>query len=1261
MKDYRGNRVAQWLEQSSSGRILQLTFDLDPHAVEGTYSVSVKVKGQRHPVTHTFVVEKYVLPKFSVEVEAPDEVSIALEELSFKVCTKYTFGQSVPGQVEVSVCRDFEPQRYSPSPKVNTPVCHKEVQEVPKDGCASFSIPTSQFKNISRMEAAYSINAMMIEEGTDLKQSVTQKIKISYEIGKVEFVNPPKRYKRGEVLELQVKVVHYNNTPVSHTEVHLITEDRYDELQKLKTDQDGHVTFSFNTSSYSDSVGLKASMYEHDRHSHLEPHFITASLRLQEIKRVLLHTRTTSSLEVKGEDRTLACGDKESFTVGYSIVGEGQGIINLIYLVLSRGVIVKYGHYSSCMDTTMKGELTFDLEITGDLVPAVTVVTYAVLPSANVIATSREYSTEKCFTNKVQVQFSPPSSVPGEDSSLSVSAAPLSLCGLSAVDKSVLIQKPGKSLDPDKFLSLLPVQTAEFFPDSIEDIQECTEVCSRQYVIHPRRNTDEVYYELKKRGLKLVTNLFIQTPFCVNVGEIEYRKDFEYYKFEWMEMLKLPPPIVTVRTFFPETWIWDLVEVGPSGQASLSVSVPDTITSWETDAFCLSSDQGIGLAARQQLTVFQPFFLEQVLPYSIIRGESFILKATVFNYLQSCIMMDVQAAPSAGFTLTPLSSDQYRSCLCGNERKTLSWILLASSLGEVNVTVTAEAVSSDVPCDNEVQSLPERGRKDVVTRTLRVKAEGTEVSKTFNWLLCPKDEPLKEQVDLTLPEDVIPGSARASVSVVGDVLGRAMKNLDGLLKMPYGCGEQNMALLAPNIYILEYLKNTQQLSPDVTDKALKFLHSGYQRQLNYQHSDGGYSAFGRGDANTWLTAFVVRCFSKARAFVYIDPTKITLSRTWLMSRQKDDGCFRPSGELFNNRMKGGVSDDVTLSAYITAAFLEMNMTESDSVVERSLSCLKNHSENLENLYTTALMAYVFSLAGDTETRAQLLHRLSSRATDEGGQVHWSSSSSSLSVEISSYVLLSVLTAPSVGVEDLSYASKIVRWLTGQQNPYGGFQSTQDTVVALQALSLYSAVVYSPDGSSTVLVRDLNRPTEGSLSFTVEPSNKLLYQERPLGGAAGQYSVEVTGSACTSIQVSLFYNVPVPSEVRTLGVKVETQMECGGSVLQLLLQAEYGGEQNSTNMVILDVKMLSGFVPHEASLKNLEFESGVDRVERNEDHILLYIKELSKDVPVSFRLRLVEEIQVQNLKPAVVRIYDYYQPSDEAETEYTSPCAAPNKH
>ncbi|MEQ2186573.1 hypothetical protein GOODEAATRI_029983, partial [Goodea atripinnis] len=193
-----------------------------------------------------------------------------------------------------------------------------------------------------------------------------------------------------------------------------------------------------------------------------------------------------------------------------------------------------------------------------------------------------------------------------------------------------------------------------------------------------------------------------------------------------------------------------------------------------------------------------------------------------------------------------------------------------------------------------------------------------------------------------------------------DILGRALKNLDGLLKMPYGCGEQNMALLAPNIYILHYLKNTQQLTPAIKEKAFKFLYSG--------------------------------------------------------------------------------------------SFIHWSQTA-------------------------------------TETSA------------------------SLSVEISSYVLLAKLST-SHTAEDLGYASSIVRWLTTQQNHYGGFSSTQDTVVALQAMSLYSSLMFSPEGSSTVTVQS---PSE-QLTFDVNPENKLLYQEKMLQDVTGKYSLEVKGSACASVQV-----------------------------------------------------------------------------------------------------------------------------------------------
>lgn len=44
--------------------------------------------------------------------------------------------------------------------------------------------------------------------------------------------------------------------------------------------------------------------------------------------------------------------------------------------------------------------------------------------------------------------------------------------------------------------------------------------------------------------------------------------------------------------------------------------------------------------------------------------------------------------------------------------------------------------------------------------------------------------------------------------------------------------------------------------------------------------------------------------------------------------------------------------------------------------------------------------------------------------------------------MTSYVLMALLSGPTLPDFGLGYSSGIVRWLTQQQNPYGGFSSTQ---------------------------------------------------------------------------------------------------------------------------------------------------------------------------------------------------------------------------
>ncbi len=65
-------------------------------------------------------------------------------------------------------------------------------------------------------------------------------------------------------------------------------------------------------------------------------------------------------------------------------------------------------------------------------------------------------------------------------------------------------------------------------------------------------------------------------------------------------------------------------------------------------------------------------------------------------------------------------------------------------------------------------------------------------------------------------------------------MGRALKNLDKLLQMPTGCGEQRMIGLGPNIYILQYLEVTGQLTASIRLTATDYLQSGMDEQIHFK-------------------------------------------------------------------------------------------------------------------------------------------------------------------------------------------------------------------------------------------------------------------------------------------------------------------------------------------------------------------------------------------------------------------------------------------
>lgn len=60
----------------------------------------------------------------------------------------------------------------------------------------------------------------------------------------------------------------------------------------------------------------------------------------------------------------------------------------------------------------------------------------------------------------------------------------------------------------------------------------------------------------------------------------------------------------------------------------------------------------------------------------------------------------------------------------------------------------------------------------------------------------------------------------------GDLIGSALQGTDQLLSLPSGCGEQNMAKFALNIYVKDYLESTNQMTEDIKKLADDYMKHG---------------------------------------------------------------------------------------------------------------------------------------------------------------------------------------------------------------------------------------------------------------------------------------------------------------------------------------------------------------------------------------------------------------------------------------------------
>lgn len=746
-----------------------------------------------------------------------------------------------------------------------------------------------------------------------------------------------------------------------------------------------------------------------------------------------------------------------------------------------------------------------------------------------------------------------------------------------------------------------------------------------------------------------------------------------------------------VRRFFPEVWKFSLIE---NEVSNMTFWTPDTITTWEAKMFCISSS-GLTFAKPSKLVVFQPFYLQIVLPYSVIRGETVKIPMKLFSYLKQCTLVSLELTKSSKFEVKDRS--KLSVCLCNFNQLSAFFSIKPKYLGRIAIQVKAMSHNSD-KCTDKLLRKTKRSAPmiDIVERRLLVEPEGLPEETTTGDLLCPQNSSVTFPIRMDIPTGklkVIPGSERAYLSWSGNVISAALNNLGGLIRMPYGCGEQNMMYMVPSIYVLNYLSNIPQNNSDLVTKAKKYIAIGYQRQLKYQRKDGSFSAFGQKDrrGSTWLTAFVFKSFVAARKHIEIDDFVLQRSLNFLMRKMRPNGCFREDGRIISSTLKGGLSnkkDEVTITAYILGAFVEASQDLSivssvNRIIRGAMRCIKRNTpakdSDLKQLSTYAIALRSYALSRDNSLHRNLSVRyrteLWRRRVEKDSFIYWKAATrkSAATNYLRPWIKFTAADVETTGYAILSDYSLIerprtlrtlpaIRWLLSERNGIGGWYSTQDSIVALQSLAQYATLTFGTFIGTDLKLSIRSQLTGGETEdFLINEQNRLVTTRVSIP-IPSNLELTAAGVGCVAVQGKVLFNVgKIGREKTPFGISAfvtQTSRECTRSILTAC--ARYVGEEKTSNMAIMRIRMASGWEALTEGLEGLRQqmrEGALRRAEVAKDKALLLYFDYFTTKYSCAKIPLHRVVEVLDAKPIIVQIYDYYKPE---LVEEMSVVAASNK-
>ena len=1210
--DAKGVKLMRATERSDEYGLVNFELPLANELNLGTWQIVAEVGDAKTQLD--VVVERYVLPKYDVNVDLTREWFLVNDAITGVISSEYSFGRPVNGEVEITASRYVG--QWEEFATFRSDI----------DGEADFRIPAVGYV-AGVPEAGGQGNVMLditvTEDVTGYVERTSRLLTVADSPVNLQLIPEGAAFKPGLPFSVLVITETPDNRPVE-ADVRLEITFLNSEFQDIKT-----VTKDVTTASGKALVKL-------DPPAAAIAMSISARSEGGDAERMVEASFSPSSSFIHVEqvsDGVPQVGENIEFRI--HATSDAQ---TFYYEVVSRDRIVFSGYTK---------ERQFSFQTTPLMAPASRLLVYQVLQNSEVAADYLPFKVTGSYPHDVEVSFNTDEAEPGEDVEIRVQTQGRAMVGLAAVDKSVFILAENRL-----------------------NLQQVFAELERLYM-EPQAELHDVsiYHSIETKGAAEVfsdAGVVVLSNAVVPEGQ---RFDWQGQQGFWEGLLgflvkggmmpefardaagALPPQaapsapaapgaeglveVERVRQYFPETWIWEQLETGSDGRGSLGVTVPDSITTWMLRAVGISRDHGLGIA-EAQLRAFQPFFLTLDLPYAAIRGEEFPVSVSIYNYLDAEQEIRVELEDADWFELR---DDAVKTVRIGpNDLGAARFTIRPTRLGVNAVEVKAQGQAA----------------ADAMSKTIIIEPEGVSREVVDNLVLSAGDT---RHIDSTLPASLVTDSGRVYLALTSSLLTQTMEGLDQLIQMPFGCGEQNMMLFAPNTYITRYLEESGQLKPEIMAKIDMMMVTGYQRQLTYRHSDGSFSAFGQSDqeGSLWLTAFVLKAFSEAKDIVYIDERVISEALKWVVSHQNNDGSFDQVGFVHHQEMLGGMQGRDALTAFVAVALLEAGDT---TAAGKAIDYLEDQLGDIEDAYTLALTAYALELGGSGK-RDDAVRRLMDLAQEDENGLYWGDAvrpvaeqqrmmpypvqQNSAAIETTGYATMALTLHG-----DVLDAARAAQWISAQRNSLGGFGSTQDTVVGIQALVAYQTGARA-DVDLTVSV--IGDGFKKDIRIDSRNYDVLQIIQLPQGR---EFELRVEGKGRAVGQVVRRFNMPVVEARVTDVLEIEVNYDTTDVEVDDLVTVSARLRFNppefvETGMVVLDISIPTGFAAVAETLDAaVAADARLKRYETAGRKVIFYIENLRRGESVELQFQ-VKALYPVKAKAVSSRAYSYYSPELSGQT------------